>query len=125
MVSKKLLGNGLLAIYVDDIVITSNDPLEILNIKAHLHATFSIKDLGNLNYFLGLEVHHIQNGIILHQNKFTKELLNDSGITNYRKVVTPLPSKLKLSAHEGDLLQDPTSYRILHPIGSSLVNSIF
>lgn len=76
-----------------------------------MHTTFSIKYLGNLSYFLGLEVHRIQNGIILHQNKFTKKLLHDCGMTHFKKAITPLPSTLKLSAHEGDLLPDPTVYR--------------
>ena len=66
--------------------ITGNDPLKILSYKTHMHTTFSIKELGNLSYFRGLEVHHIQNGIILHQNKFSNKLLNDSGITTLEKL---------------------------------------
>jgi len=44
------------AIYVDDIIVTSNDETEIYELKAYLNATFKIKDLGFVNYFLGLEV---------------------------------------------------------------------
>nr|KYP49872.1 hypothetical protein KK1_028372 [Cajanus cajan] len=35
-----------------------------------LHATFCMKDLGQLTYFLGLEVHHRSNGIYLNQHKY-------------------------------------------------------
>lgn len=102
-----------IAIYVDDIILTGNDPHEIQRLKKHLDNIFSIKDLGKLNYFLGIEVTYTTNGPVLHQNKFTKELLLDSGFNNFQKVVTPLPAQLKLSATEGVLLQDPTPYRSL------------
>lgn len=102
-----------LAIYVDDIIITSNDTNEINSIKTHLDKTFSIEDLGKLHYFLGIEVKYTTNGIILHQHKFTKEILSNSGFKPFKKVVTPLPVNLKLSAEIGKLLEDPTSYRSL------------
>jgi len=40
-----------------------------------------MKDLGNLHYFLGLEVSYIPEGIVLSQKKFTTELLKDSGVS--------------------------------------------
>ena len=58
-----------LAIYVDDILITGNDPHEIHNLKTYLHSVFSIKDLGKLHYFLGMEVAYTSTSIILHQKK--------------------------------------------------------
>lgn len=97
-----------LAIYVDDILLTGNDPNEIHDLKSYLHSVFSIKDLGRLHYFLGIEVAYANKNIILHQNKFTKELLLDSGFDTFKKDVTPLPSNLKLSAHECVLLDNPT-----------------
>ncbi|GKB56175.1 putative RNA-directed DNA polymerase, partial [Tanacetum coccineum] len=42
-------------IYVDDILITCNDQSFINNLKSQLHDTFSIKDLGPINYYLGIE----------------------------------------------------------------------
>lgn len=102
-----------IAIYVDDIIVIGNDQNEIQGLKHHLNTVFSIKDLGQLNYFLGIEVFYTQKGLVLQQNKFTKELLLESGIKNFKKVVTPLPCQLKLSTDEGTLLQDPTPYRSL------------
>ena len=41
----------ILAIYVDDIILTGNDAQEINKMKAHLDTVFSIKDLGKLHFF--------------------------------------------------------------------------
>lgn len=100
-----------IAVYVDDIIITSNDPEQISNIKTHLHQSFSIKDLGMLNYFLGIVVSYTNSGIVLYQKKFTKYLLTQSGFQAFKKVVTPLPSNLELSTLEGKPLEDPTQYK--------------
>ncbi|CAL1400147.1 unnamed protein product [Linum trigynum] len=43
-------------IYVDDLIIGGSDLVEITHIKDHLHHDFGIKNLGNLKFFLGLEV---------------------------------------------------------------------
>jgi len=42
--------------YVDDIIITGNDKVEMNNLKGMLVREFEIKDLGNVRYFLGMEV---------------------------------------------------------------------
>ena len=46
----------LLAVYVDDIIITGNDMANISSLKSFLHGQFHTKDLGMLKYFLGVEV---------------------------------------------------------------------
>lgn len=100
-----------LVVYVDNILITGNDAAAILAIKSHLDKVFSNKDHGLLHYFLGMEVSHFSDGMVITQQKFTKELLQSSGLIDFRKALTPLPVNLKLSASEGTLLSDPTSYR--------------
>lgn len=101
------------AIYVDDILLTGNNTAGIQSLKSHLHRIFSIKDLGKLHYFLGLEVTHLSDGIALTQKKFTKELLRDCGITEFQKVVTPLPLHLKLHNNSSPLYNNRTEYRCL------------
>ena len=49
-------GTIVLAVYVDDIVITSNDDEGVQLLKSHLSKHFHMKDLGLLRYFLGIEV---------------------------------------------------------------------
>ena len=46
----------ILAVYVDDIIITGDDAVEITRVKSCLSKAFEVKDLGQLRYFLGIEV---------------------------------------------------------------------
>lgn len=46
----------ILIVYVDDIIVTGNNLTEIGNLKDSLAIEFKIKNLGNLRYFLGIEV---------------------------------------------------------------------
>lgn len=63
----------ILDVYVDDIIVTGSSFQQIQSIKIHLHDTFSIKDLGILHYFLGIEIVYLPDGIVMSQTKFTKE----------------------------------------------------
>lgn len=51
-----------LLVYVDDVVLTGTTPNLIHQIKEFIHAKFSIKDLGSLHYFLGIEVARSSSG---------------------------------------------------------------
>ena len=103
----------IVGVYVDDIIVTGNDLPEIESLKAHLHNTFSIKDLGILHYFLGIEVGYVKEGILMNQKKFTHELISESGIDVSKTALTPLPVHLKLSLDEGELFSDAEKYRSL------------
>lgn len=67
-----------LIIYVDDIVVTCNDEVEVVQLKSSLAKEFEIKDLGSLKYFLGIEVARSRQGIFLCQRKYVLDLLKDS-----------------------------------------------
>ena len=59
-----------LLVYVDDIILTGNDESELNNVKMFLKSQFLIKDLGELKYFLGIEVLRTEKGICLNQRKY-------------------------------------------------------
>ena len=59
-----------LLVYVDDVILTGNSLSSIDFVKKFLHDTFKVKDLGDLKYFLGLEVSRSRKGIHLCQRKY-------------------------------------------------------
>ena len=58
-----------LIVYVNDIIVTSDDQEEIYRLKSLLAKEFEIKDLGNLWYFLGMEVARSKEGILVTQKE--------------------------------------------------------
>jgi hypothetical protein len=59
---------------------------------------FALKDLGELNFFLGIEVKKIKDGILLTREKYASDLLKKVGMSNCKGVMTPLVASEKLSA---------------------------
>jgi len=101
------------AVYVDDIVLTGTNKAEIDDLKLYLDKRFKIKDLGLLNYFLGMEVLHTAGGIIISQRKFVLDLLKEYDCLHCSPLSSPLDPTVKLRAHEGPALNDSTYYRKL------------
>ncbi|RVW48104.1 Retrovirus-related Pol polyprotein from transposon RE1 [Vitis vinifera] len=58
---------AILIVYVDDIILSGNDMGELQNLKKYLSEEFEVKDLGNLKYFLGMEVARSRKGIVVSQ----------------------------------------------------------
>ncbi|KAF2284582.1 hypothetical protein GH714_027303 [Hevea brasiliensis] len=69
------------------------------------------EDLGQLTYFLGLEVHSNSSGIFLHQHKYTQDLISLVGLQDSMSIDTPLELNVKYHTDEGELLYDPSLYR--------------
>ncbi|CAM8947840.1 unnamed protein product [Rhodiola kirilowii] len=101
-----------LLIYVDDILITGNDSESISNIKKFLRNNFRIKDLGNLRYFLGIEVSKSREGIYISQRKYALDIIKDVGLSGAAPVGTPMERGVKL-CDSSELLHDPGKYRRL------------
>jgi hypothetical protein len=99
-------------IYVDDIIVVSSNNDTITALLQDLQKDFTLKDLGKLHYFLGIEVNQTADGILLSQEKYANDLLRKFGMNNC-KSVTPMITSEKLSMHEGEQLgpKDSTHYR--------------
>lgn len=102
-----------LLVYVDDIVLAGDSIDEIHSVKHLLDQTFKIKYLGQLRYFLGFEIARSNTGIFFNQRKYTLDLLEDSGFLASKPSAVPFDPNTKLSANDGQPLEDPTSYRRL------------
>ncbi|KAE8708351.1 Detected protein of unknown function [Hibiscus syriacus] len=102
----------IMLIYVDDLLITGNDNGLIEELKGILNKNFKMKDLGELRYFLGLEILRSAKGIIISQRKYALELIEETGLGGARPAATPLEQNKRLTS-EDELLKDKTSYQRL------------
>ncbi|KAK1683403.1 hypothetical protein QYE76_044251 [Lolium multiflorum] len=109
-------GRTLLLLYVDDMIITGDDPEYIAFVKARLRDQFLMTDLGPLRYFLGIEVSSTSDGFSISQEKYIQDLLARAALGDERTVDTPMELNVKLRPTDGDPLPDPTRYR--HLVGS-------
>ncbi|CAA0841034.1 cysteine-rich RLK (RECEPTOR-like protein kinase) 8, partial [Striga hermonthica] len=99
--------------YVDDMIIVGSDNTQIDHIITALRNHFALKDLGPLNYFLGLEVEHTAQGLFLNQSSYIKSILKKAGMTNCKPLSTPMVSTPCLSKHQGQPIENGTLYRQL------------
>lgn len=100
-----------LLLYVDDIVLTASSTTLLEQIIAKLQSEFKLKDMGDLSYFLGIEVTRTRSGFFLTQNKYALELLDRVGMSNFKPISTPVDTKPKLSSHDGKPISDAHHYR--------------
>ncbi|KAM0002197.1 putative RNA-directed DNA polymerase [Helianthus debilis subsp. tardiflorus] len=100
-------------IYVDDVIITGNDLTKIKFIKDFLDQQFSIKDLGPLKFFLGIEVARTKQGMVLSQRKYTLDILEDAGMLGCRPSSFPMEQNLRLDKREEETRVDANQYRRL------------
>lgn len=91
-----------LLIYVNDLLITGNDNELVNELKGILHKNSKMKNLGNLKYFLGIEMSRSNAGIVLNQRKYALGLIEDTGLKRARPAVTPLEQNKKLTTAEFD-----------------------
>ncbi|KAA0039639.1 putative mitochondrial protein [Cucumis melo var. makuwa] len=104
-------GIVLLLLYVDDMIITGNDPHAISDLQHYLGQHFEMKDLGSLNYFLGLEVSRRSDGYLLSQAKYASDLLARSRITDSNTASTSLDPNVHLTPYDGVPLENVSLYR--------------
>nr|XP_033513602.1 uncharacterized mitochondrial protein AtMg00810-like isoform X2 [Nicotiana tomentosiformis] len=102
----------LMLIYIDDIVLTGNNDIFLEDLIKKLQSEFSLKDLGQLHYFLGLEVQYFPRGITISQSRYAKELLDRARLTNCSHINTSMALKSQPSP-QGSKTIDPTEYRSL------------
>jgi len=105
-------GTHLLAlVYVDDIILTGSSLSLIDSLLHSLSLDFPIKDLGSLNFFLGVEVHRSPTGLHLCQQRYIADLLKRTSMQFAKPVSSPMSTSSPLSQFDGTPMSDTTLYR--------------
>ncbi|XP_047335457.1 uncharacterized mitochondrial protein AtMg00810-like [Impatiens glandulifera] len=99
--------------YVDDMIITCDDHDGIESLKSELAHSFAMKDLGMLQYFLGIKVAYSPKGYLLSQFKYIVDLFEHVRLTDNRIVDTPLETNARYSSSDGTPLEDSGIYRTI------------
>lgn len=96
--------SSIIGVYVDDFVIAANGQETIEKVKAALSEKFDVKDLGELHYFLGVQVvqDHDNGTVWIGQPTFTESLLEKFNMSEAKSVKTPVSVNSKLSEASED-----------------------
>jgi Reverse transcriptase (RNA-dependent DNA polymerase) len=97
--------------YVDDIILTGNNTTLLQNFISLLDQRFTIKDLGSVHFFLGIEVSSHNQGLLLTQIRYINSILERAKMLGAKPVATPMATGQALSKSMGDPADDVSLYR--------------
>ncbi|GJT67304.1 retrovirus-related pol polyprotein from transposon TNT 1-94 [Tanacetum coccineum] len=103
--------NGAITHYKARFVAKGNNKGTIDNIIFQLGSAFALKDLGPLNYFLGIEIVLHVSDILLSQKKYILELLQSAGLSNFNPVSSPMVISSSLSLDDSTAFSNPVKYQ--------------
>ncbi|XP_050878833.1 uncharacterized mitochondrial protein AtMg00810-like [Lathyrus oleraceus] len=103
----------LVCLYVDDIFLTGSCSTEIAKFQKVLMNEFEMTGLGNMTYFIGMEIFYSYKGIILHQVKYKLELLKTFELINYKSGITPAETNNKFDSDVEDIDVHATNFKQL------------
>ncbi|GJU86167.1 retrovirus-related pol polyprotein from transposon TNT 1-94 [Tanacetum coccineum] len=98
-------------IYVDDIIFGSTCQDMCDEFAKIMHDEFEMSMMGELNFFLGLQIKQMEDGIFFNQSKYIKEMLKKFGLEESKPMKTPMSSDTKLTKDEECESVDSTKYR--------------
>lgn len=101
----------LVLIYVDDILITGSHSKHIESVIQNLNSEFALKDLGEFNYFLGVEVTPTLEGLYLSQTKYIGDILRKANMLDSKGYNTPMNIYDKLHKDKRVVFDKPSLYR--------------
>jgi hypothetical protein len=101
----------IVSIYVDDLIYTGNDGKLMGEFMKSMKEKFAMTDLGRLKYFLGIEVIQCDQGIFVHQHKYSCEILKRFGMEQCNKVCSPIVPSTKLVRDESGRAVNATEYK--------------
>ncbi|GJV79819.1 putative ribonuclease H-like domain-containing protein [Tanacetum coccineum] len=106
----------LVQVYVDDIIFGSTNKSWCDEFEALMKSRFQMSSMGELTFFLGLQVKQNKGGIFISQDKYVAEILNKFDLVNVKAAITPMETKVPLTKDEEAIDVDVHLYRSM--IGS-------
>ncbi|GJS68550.1 retrovirus-related pol polyprotein from transposon TNT 1-94 [Tanacetum coccineum] len=100
----------LVQIYVDDIIFGSTNPKFSKRFEKLMHSRFEMSLMGEMKFFLGLQIHQSPRGIFINQAKYTLEILKKHGMEKGQSIDTLMATKPKLDADLSGEPVDQTDY---------------
>eukprot|EP00253_Pinus_taeda_P010923 PITA_10923 len=97
----------ILVVYVDDIIFGSNEEAMSQSFALVMQKEFEMSFLGELTYFLGLQIQQNEGGIFLSQTKYLKQILKKYGMEDVKPVCTPMVTGCSLSANDESVAVHP------------------
>ncbi|KAK2417316.1 putative mitochondrial protein [Trifolium repens] len=105
-------------IYVDDIVFGGMSNAMVQHFVQQMQSEFEMSLVGELTYFLGLQIKQMDDTIFISQSKYARNVIKKFGMENATHKRTPAPTHLKLTKDEKGISVDQSLYRSM--IGSLL-----
>lgn len=101
----------IIGVYVDDLIITGTEAIDIQEFKHQMMNEFEMSDLGLLSYYLGIEVEQREERISLKQSGYARRILQQFGMEDCNPCKCPMEPKLQLGKDPEGEFVDPTEYR--------------
>nr|GEZ09629.1 retrovirus-related Pol polyprotein from transposon TNT 1-94 [Tanacetum cinerariifolium] len=100
----------LVQIYIDDIIFGSTNPKYSKRFEKLMHNRFKISLMGEMKFFLGLQIHQSPSSIFINQAKYTLKILHKHGMDKGQSIGTPMAMKPNLDSDLSGNPVDQTDY---------------
>jgi len=103
-IKRKMHDILLVQIYIDDIIFGATNDSLCKEFSNDMQSEFEMSMMGELNFFLGLQIKQTKNGIFISQAKYSKELLKRFGMENAKQMATPMSTACYLDKDDAGQL---------------------
>jgi hypothetical protein len=100
----------LIEVYVDDIIFGSDDDRLIHKFAKDMQNEFEMSLLGELSFFMGLQIHQSNQIIFISQTKYIREMLKRFRIEDCKPIITPMHTSCKLNKDDDSMSTDKRQY---------------
>ncbi|KAI3665458.1 hypothetical protein L6452_44085 [Arctium lappa] len=97
-IKRQKKGILLVQIYVDDIIFRSSKDQMCRDFEELMHKSFKMSSMGEITFFLGIQVKQQKDGIFISQSKYVKDILNKYGLSDSKPASTPMETHKQITA---------------------------